>query len=256
MDVMDGQVVRGVGGLREQYRPIQSTLSPNPRPSSVARALLALDFRQVYLADLDAIQQKGVSNLFAAKDSRPLSLYRELMRLGLDLWIDAGLRNAEQAHALARFEVDGRRVAGIVAGLESLADPQTLADICAAVGTQRLIFSLDLKQGLPLAGSPAWRGLSAEQIAAVALRAGVRRMIVLDLAQVGMDAGVGTLPLCRTLRSLAPELQIVAGGGVRGPDDLDALARAGCDAALVASALHDGRLSPDKRRHDAGVGVP
>jgi phosphoribosylformimino-5-aminoimidazole carboxamide ribotide isomerase len=68
-------------------------------------------------------------------------------------------------------------------------------------------------------------------------------MIVLDLAQVGMGQGVGTQCLCRTLRCLAPELQIVAGGGVRGPDDLDSLERAGCDAALVASALHDGRLS-------------
>jgi phosphoribosylformimino-5-aminoimidazole carboxamide ribotide isomerase len=42
---------------------------------------------------------------------------------------------------------------------------------------------------------------------------------------------------------------IVAGGGVRGVPDLEALANAGCDAALVASALHDGRLTPhDIRR--------
>jgi phosphoribosylformimino-5-aminoimidazole carboxamide ribotide isomerase len=67
-------------------------------------------------------------------------------------------------------------------------------------------------------------------------------MIVLDLAQVGMDAGVGTLPLCRKLRCLDSQLEIVAGGGVRSMRDLDALERAGCDAVLVASALHDGRL--------------
>jgi phosphoribosylformimino-5-aminoimidazole carboxamide ribotide isomerase len=36
---------------------------------------------------------------------------------------------------------------------------------------------------------------------------------------------------------------LVAGGGVRGADDLARLADAGCDGALVATALHDGRLS-------------
>jgi phosphoribosylformimino-5-aminoimidazole carboxamide ribotide isomerase len=69
-------------------------------------------------------------------------------------------------------------------------------------------------------------------------------MIVLDLAQVGMGQGVGTEPLCRALRSLAPELEIIAGGGVRSLADLRSLAAAGCNAALVASALHDGRLTP------------
>ena len=35
---------------------------------------------------------------------------------------------------------------------------------------------------------------------------------------------------------------IAAGGGVRGPEDLGRVASAGCDGALVATALHDGRL--------------
>jgi len=240
IDLMHAQVVRGVGGRRDEYRPIQSILCDDAQPSTVARAFAELGFRQLYVADLDAIQ-KGVGS----SDSRPpsWSIYQDVMRAGLDLWIGAGLTGADEARELAAFEIDGRPIAGIVAGLESLADPQALADVCDAVGSARLVFSLDLKLGVPLVGSPAWNGLSAEQIAAVALRAGVRRMIVLDLANVGMSAGVSTIPLCRALRCLAPDLQIIAGGGVRGPADLDALARAGCDAALVASALHDGRLS-------------
>ena len=256
MDLMRGRVVRGVGGRRDEYRPIQSVLCRDARPRCVAQALVKLGFRLAYVADLDAIE-KGVGSLFSGarptipgKDSRPLfsawSIYGELMRAGLDLWIDAGLNNVAQARDMARAEVDGRRIAGIVAGLESLADPGALAEMCREVGSRRLVFSLDLKHGVPLASGPAWQGLSAEQIATIALRAGVRRMIVLDLANVGMGEGVGTEPLCRALRCLAPDLQIIAGGGVRGPADLDSLARAGCDAALVASALHDGRLSAEE----------
>jgi len=35
---------------------------------------------------------------------------------------------------------------------------------------------------------------------------------------------------------------LFAGGGVRNAEDLDALARAGCDGALVATALLSGAL--------------
>jgi phosphoribosylformimino-5-aminoimidazole carboxamide ribotide isomerase len=144
---------------------------------------------------------------------------------------------------LACFSVGARQVDGVVAGLESLTGPDTLAEMCRVVGPDRLVFSLDLKQGVPLISSPAWGELNARQIATLALRAGVRRIIVLDLASVGMDAGVTIGPLCRLLGALASDVQIVAGGGVRDRSDLRVLAAAGCDAALVASALHDGRLS-------------
>jgi len=53
-----------------------------------------------------------------------------------------------------------------------------------------------------------------------------------------MHAGVPTLDLCRTLRKRCPQLEITSGGGVRSRDDLDRLAAAGCNRALVASALH------------------
>jgi phosphoribosylformimino-5-aminoimidazole carboxamide ribotide isomerase len=233
---MRGQVVRGVGGRRDEYRPIRSLLAADARPASVAVALAAAGFRETYVADLDAIA--------GAEPAWPI--YAELMRGGLELWVDAGLSTAEDARRIDRFRCDGRPLSAIVAGLESLADPAALVEMRAVVGPERLIFSLDLRSGVPLAGSMAWAKLSPRQIAALTLRAGVRRMIVLDLAQVGMGAGVGTEPLCRELRCLDSELQIIAGGGIRSSADLRSLAAAGCDAALVASALHDGRLTPDE----------
>ncbi len=68
-------------------------------------------------------------------------------------------------------------------------------------------------------------------------------MIVLDLARVGMGQGVGTEPLCRTLRCSIRDSESSPAAACRSPSDLDSLSRAGCDAALVASALHDGRLA-------------
>jgi phosphoribosylformimino-5-aminoimidazole carboxamide ribotide isomerase len=49
-----------------------------------------------------------------------------------------------------------------------------------------------------------------------------------------------------------PDLELIAGGGIRDRDDLLQLARSGCAAALAASALHDGRLSREILREFAG----
>lgn len=241
IDLMGGQVVRGIAGQRETYRPIESGLAAGAAPSDIGRALAdAFDVNEIYLADLDAIRG-GVP----AGDT-----YRQLLHDGISLWIDAGVGSPQLAERLLRFESDSTnssasQVSGIIVGLESLDDPAALAAIVERVGSARLIFSLDLQQGQPLACFADWRRLSPIAIACEAYQLGVRRMIVLDLAGVGVGAGVPTLELCQAIRTAQPDVELTSGGGVRGVDDLLALQAAGCSAALVASALHDGRITPD-----------
>jgi phosphoribosylformimino-5-aminoimidazole carboxamide ribotide isomerase len=71
---------------------------------------------------------------------------------------------------------------------------------------------------------------------------GVRTLIVLDLARVGTGSGTGTEPLVRAIRGEFPDVELIAGGGVKTWADVDRLGEAGADAVLVASALHDGTL--------------
>jgi phosphoribosylformimino-5-aminoimidazole carboxamide ribotide isomerase len=40
-----------------------------------------------------------------------------------------------------------------------------------------------------------------------------------------------------------PDIRLLAGGGVLTRRDLEGMRDAGCDGALVASAIHNGRLS-------------
>lgn len=234
IDLMGGAVVRGIAGRRREYRPIQSRLCNSAAPTAVGGALKArFGFREAYLADLDAI----------AGAEPAWKIYEALAACGLSLRIDAGIATAEQARRISEFHA-GKLCSAVVVGLESLASPEALDEMLAMLGPERLAFSLDLKSGAPLVAAPQWQGLDAFSIADRALRLGVRRWIVLDLAQVGMSQGAGTESLCRRLRQLDGGIEIVAGGGVRGPGDLDSLAAAGCDGALVASALHDERLTP------------
>jgi phosphoribosylformimino-5-aminoimidazole carboxamide ribotide isomerase len=69
--------------------------------------------------------------------------------------------------------------------------------------------------------------------------AGATRFIVLELARVGTGLGPGTLELIRGLRRQFADVELIAGGGIRGRTDIDQLKDAGVDAVLVASALHD-----------------
>jgi phosphoribosylformimino-5-aminoimidazole carboxamide ribotide isomerase len=63
----------------------------------------------------------------------------------------------------------------------------------------------------------------------------------MTLARVGSGAGPD-LKRFAAIRSIAEEREIYAAGGVRDGADLSALKAAGAAGALIATALHDGRV--------------
>jgi phosphoribosylformimino-5-aminoimidazole carboxamide ribotide isomerase len=64
----------------------------------------------------------------------------------------------------------------------------------------------------------------------------------MTLARVGSGAGPDTARIAE-IRARAPGRSIYAAGGVRDAGDLAALQQLGVAGALVATSLHDGRLS-------------
>lgn len=233
LDILGGQVVRGVAGRRSEYRPIVSPLTTSSQPLDVAQAFRRhYGFSTLYVADLDAIA--------GAAPSWPL--YAELRAHGFQLWVDAGVRDRARAIALAERDIEG-----VIVGLETVSGPALLAELSQALGSERIIFSLDLKGGQPLGELAGWRSREVDAIAAQAIEVGVRRLIVLDLERVGVSAGAGTEQWCRSIARRWPEVELIAGGGVRGPEDLERMRDWGVHAALVASALHDGRISGSAR---------
>ena len=223
LDILNSVVVRGVAGQRELYRPIESCLTESVEPLEVARAIRQrFGFDEVYVADLDAIMHGRVGH----------SVYRQLRDDGFRLLVDAGVGDAGQAGRVLEAGVER-----VIVGLETCPSPESLRAVVEAVSAERVIFSLDLKGGVPL-GSSEW-GSDPDRIASLAIEGGVRRLIVLDLAGVGVEAGVPTISLCQRLRAThGPEIEIITGGGVRHADDLRQLEQAGVDGVLLASVLH------------------
>lgn len=219
IDVMNGRVVRAVGGRRELYEPIRSKLTDSTEPLEVSEALLsAAGANELYVADLDAIQ-----------GHRPnLEWIKPLVERGVAVMVDAGVKIAEDAIPVVMAG------AVVVAGTETLRDFNELATMMQAWEPARTILSLDLKNGVV-------QGQVGDAVEAMdrGRAAGATRFIVLELARVGTGLGPGTLELMRRLRNQFTDVELIAGGGIRGRTDIDQLINAGADAVLVASALHD-----------------
>ena len=105
-------------------------------------------------------------------------------------------------------------VARVVIGTETLADPAALERLRAELPEAPLVLSLDLRAGRVLSPDAELARLGAAEALARLVRSGVREVIVLDLARVGSGAGPD-VALVRELCARFPELELLAGGGVR-----------------------------------------
>ena len=235
LDLRGGRAVLARGGRREAYAPVRSRLldgGAEGDPLALGRAYRdILDCDEWYVADLDALAGGAVQH----------ALLKSLVGLGGRVLVDAAVSCPERAHELV---ADG--AARVVVGLETLPSFNALAAVARAIGP-RVVFSLDLRGGAPLAQASLAR--TPLEIARGAVTAGAGGIIVLDLARIGGGRGVD-LVLVATLRNAFPHVELLAGGGIGTPHDLERLADAGLDGALIASALHDGRI---KREDVAAV---
>jgi phosphoribosylformimino-5-aminoimidazole carboxamide ribotide isomerase len=146
----------------------------------------------------------------------------------MEFWIDGGFSGAEDAAAVA-----GRGHVPVL-GSESLAGAEGLALAIGRLGPARVVLSLDWRGG---------RFLGPREVLDVP---GLwpDRVILMTLDRVGIDRGPDLAALER-LVSCAGHRGVFAAGGVRDAADLEALRAIGVAGALVASALHNGRLTRD-----------
>ncbi len=221
IDLKGGIVVHARRGRRAEYAPLRSPLAPGSDPVAVTEALCArCATRTVYVADLDALGGAPV-------DVVTLSAVAAVA----DPWVDAAATTSERAASLA-----GAGVARNVLGTESLtAGPHD------GLGSG-LVLSVDLRDGRLISPRPELSGRGPAAVAALAWELDVRELLVIDLARVGSGSGPAVEAVAELAAAL-PGLDIYAGGGVRDDADLRALASAGACGALVATALHEGRIT-------------
>jgi phosphoribosylformimino-5-aminoimidazole carboxamide ribotide isomerase len=190
-------------------------LCAGSNPVDIADALLELyPFKTLYIADLDAIQGTGshARIVHQLKQQHP----------EVTFWVDSGI------HAPEQWEYHDMENIRCVVGSESLETMPQYRRLDKALSP---VLSLDFKQDnfigpAALLEPDCWP----------------ENVICMTLNKVGSYEGANVEILAQLLHQ-SPRTKIYAAGGIRDANDLQQLKTFGMAGALIASSLHDGRLS-------------
>lgn len=216
---MHGQVVQAIQGQRQSYRPIQSRLTDSHALLDVVAAILQVyPFDCVYIADLNAITGNGTLAHHRAHIADAIQAFPHI-----EWWIDAGLTSLE---TLEPWLDDAIRP--IIAS-ESLSDLQTYQQLRHLA--ENSVLSLDYFQD-------GFHGPERLQTDYVHWS---QPTIVMSLPKVGANQGPDVEKLLAIKQNT--QTSLYAAGGVRHIEDIQALTDVGADGVLIASALHQGKIT-------------
>jgi phosphoribosylformimino-5-aminoimidazole carboxamide ribotide isomerase len=213
IDLKNGLVVHAKQGLRDQYQPIKSVLTPNADIYSVLHSFLQLHaFDTFYIADLDAITGQGSH---ADLIQKVLNDFPKIT-----FWVDAGYQKAQT------FPHNYLPILGSECFTDENFDE--LADF-----KNRFVLSLDY-------------GAKGEMLGAKKLFTHTElwseNVIIMTLNRVGSSSGVN-VDLLVQFKHDYPQENFIAAGGVRNVQDIKQLKIIGIQQVLVASALHSGVIT-------------
>lgn len=212
IDLKSGMVVHGKAGRRSEYAPLDWGLAKSAEPREYISSIRP---KSVYIADLDRIEGRG------SHDALVLGLGDLISRC----YLDRGCRGPDDMLDAPFIEnVVGTETAG--------------SNLSSFPGRY---LSVDIREGCVVPG-----GEDPTAILARAEEWGFAGCIYLNITAVGGRAGITPETACE-IRSTT-DLPLIYGGGVRDTRDLEMLADAGYDGAILATAIHTGGVEPDHVR--------
>jgi phosphoribosylformimino-5-aminoimidazole carboxamide ribotide isomerase len=218
IDLMDGKVVQLVQGREKALE--------GDAPEEMLRRFAA--FPEIQVIDLDAAMGRGSNDALVE-----MLASRAATRVG------GGVRTAERARTLVR---QGARkvIVGTSAFGATGVNAPLLAEMCDAVGRERLIVALDSKGGrIVVKGWQEATAFTAEELLG-ALEPYCSGFLCTYVDKEGMMQGTD-LEWFRRLRA-ATSLELTAAGGITTMDDVKSLLAMNVRAAL-GMAIYTGRLS-------------
>jgi phosphoribosylformimino-5-aminoimidazole carboxamide ribotide isomerase len=224
MDILNGMVVHAVRGERAKYQPV--TGSKVCDTSVPLDMISALSLREIYIADLDRLQQSGEN----------FGLIRKISEKTRTM-ADIGAENMEDIKKCAEIADT------IILGTETAS--LELIEKAALLFPGRISVSIDMKNNKVLTRD---RKMEIEPLELVKMlnNYNVCNIIILELTRVGTSAGIDVDILKSIAR--ASSHQVLAGGGVKDMDDIKSLEQIGISGALVATAVHSGKIPADLLR--------
>jgi phosphoribosylformimino-5-aminoimidazole carboxamide ribotide isomerase len=219
VDVLGDEAVRLVRGEFDEIAVRE------PDPFALVARFVEAGAQLVHVVDLTAAR---------AGDVRPELFRRAAEAAGAArIQGSGGVRTVADAEGLA-----AAGAARVVVGTAAFAERELLDALVDALG-ERLVVALDVRDGfVAVRGWEQDSAFDVEQAVARCLGAGVRRLLCTAIDRDGTLAGPALELLARVVELSG--LPVLAAGGIRSTDDLDAVAATGCEAAIVGRALLEG----------------
>ncbi|MDG6223079.1 MAG: HisA/HisF-related TIM barrel protein [Candidatus Bathyarchaeota archaeon] len=229
IDVLNGVAVHGIRGQRKQYQPLKSCLCNSTDPFEIAACFESLGFTTLYLADLDAILTNSIN----------LNVIEQIVSTtNLDLMVDAGTSDLNRAE-----EIFSAKVSKLVVGSETLKNLDFVHQAISTFGENKLIVSVDQKEGKLLSKSKEISSLDVFSFVKKLEGIGITQIISLDLGRVGTEYGTDLSLIQKIIEKT--ELELLVGGGISSLTELEELRNIGVFGALVATVLHNEGISVD-----------
>jgi len=217
LDILNGAVVHALRGERSRYEPIAgfSRIVSTSEPLGILQELRP---REVYIADLNLLTGRGDN----------LAVIKKISTLARTM-ADTGISKASDLDRLPAS-------VSPVLGTET-ASLQLIEELSRE---QRIVVSIDMMKRKVLARDPELAVQTPLQLLQRLNALKLESVILLELDRVGTSAGLDGQFLENA--AAATEHPLILGGGVKGEDDLRALQDMGFSGALLATALHNGRI--------------
>ena len=228
LDILNGAVVHALRGERKRYRPIAefSSIVSTSEPLGVLRKLRP---REVYVADLNLITGNGDN----------LAAIGEISRMAKAM-VDVGISRLSD---LDRLPPEVTPVLGTETASLSLIE-EAAAELIQRGG--RALVSIDMKRGRLLSSDPGLAGQNPIAFLKSLNGLDLEGVILLDLERVGASTGLDIVFLKAAAEASGHPL--ILGGGIGDEEDLEALEDMGFAGALLATAVHNGRIPLSKIR--------
>ena len=225
IDIRGGKCVR----LEEGRFDRETVFAENP--ADAARRWVEAGSKWLHIVDLDG-----------ARAGKPVNLkvVEEIARaFDVQIQLGGGIRTAANVG-----EVLAAGVQRVILGSVAVKSPELVRQVCADYG-ERIVIGIDARGGE--VAVEGWEKSGLVQVEELALRmkeAGASRIIYTDISRDGMLTGVN---VAATLQ-LADKsgLKIIASGGVRGMEDIQALqplTEHGVEGVIIGKALYTGVIS-------------
>ncbi len=221
VDVLEGGVVR----LRRGHYGDVTRYGDDPAARVASFADQGAEL--VHVVDLAAARSGSMS----------AGLWGSVVATGVPVQAGGGVRDAGSAEALLEAGV-----ARVVVGTAAVQMDDRLEEIFSIVGPDRLVVGLDVRNGRVRGSGWTDDGRPLAEVVGRLIAVGVQRVLVTGIEHDGMMDGPDQA-LLREVRALAPDMAIIASGGVGSLDDLAALTAGDWEAVIVGRALYEGAFT-------------